>query len=215
MERVNAKPGTEAPIGASPHRIEALVDGVFAVAMTLLVLELHVPELPSTVSDHELLSALRELAPKFMGYASGFVILGTIWIGHHLQFHYIRRSSRALLWINLAFLLISSSLPFAVALLGTFGAMRVPCVLYGGISFLGMTCLLIQWTYAQRHLVADDVPVSVRRGLRNRVLMGMIGYGGGLVLGLIVPLVSLIVYVVTPLLYLLPARFDRDVHPVE
>src|SRR4051812_40441782 len=124
-----AKPGeAEARIGASPHRIEALVDGVFAVAMTILVLELHVPELGPKATDADLLSALGELAPKILSYASGFVILGTLWIGHHFQFHYIRRSSRALLWINLSFLLVSASLPFAVALLGTYGAMRVPCV---------------------------------------------------------------------------------------
>lgn len=196
-------------IGASPTRIAALVDGIFAVAMTLLVLELHVPELAK--DDGELLSALGTLAPKILSYASGFVILGTLWIGHHLQFHYIRRSSRALLWINLSFLLVIASLPFVVALVGTYGAMRVPCLLYGATACLAMTCLLIQWQYAATRLVDRDVPDSVRAGLRNRVLMGMVGYGGGALLGLAVPRASLAVFMVTPLLYLLPAKFDRDV----
>jgi uncharacterized membrane protein len=201
-------------IGLSPHRIAALADGIFAVAMTILVLELHVPELGKNASEAELVTALGALVPKILSYASGFVILGTLWIGHHYQFHYIRRSSRALLWINLSFLLVISSLPFFVALVGTYGAMRLPCVLYGSASFAAMACLLIQWRYAAgptRRLVEHDVPASVLAGLRNRVVMGMIGYGSGAVLGLFVPLASLIVYVVTPLLYLLPARFDHDV----
>lgn len=198
-------------VGSAPDRIKALADGIFAVAMTLLVLELHVPELKKRASEAELMSALAQLVPKILSYASGFVILGTLWIGHHLQFHYIRRSSRALLWINLSFLLVISSLPFFVALVGTYGYTHIACVLYGAASFLAMAILLIQWMYASRRLVDDDVPRSVRAGLRNRVVMGMIGYGGGAVIGMFVPFASLIVYVVTPLLYLLPARFDRDV----
>ncbi|HVV88413.1 MAG TPA: TMEM175 family protein [Kofleriaceae bacterium] len=209
------KPGKpEAHVGSSPHRIAALADGIFAVAMTLLVLDLHVPELGEHATEAELISALGDLVPRILGFASGFVILGTLWIGHHLQFHYIRRSSRALLWINLCFLLVISSLPFFVALVGTYGSTHIACVLYGAASFLAMTLLLVQWRYAAgptRRLVDGDVPPSVTAGLRNRVVMGMVGYGGGALLGLVVPRASLAVYVVTPLLYLLPARFDRDV----
>jgi uncharacterized membrane protein len=204
--------------GSSPDRIMALADGIFAVAMTLLVLELHVPELGKHASEAALMSALTELVPKILSYASGFIILGTLWIGHHLQFHYIRRSSRALLWINLSFLLVISSLPFFVGLVGTYSYTHIACVLYGAVSLLAMAILLIQWRYAAgptRRLVDHDVPPSVLAGLRNRVVMGMVGYGTGALLGVFVPFASLIVYVVTPLLYLLPARFDRDVHTTE
>ena len=179
--------------------------------MTLLVLELHVPELGKHASESELMSALGELVPKILSYASGFVILGTLWIGHHFQFHYIKRSNRALLWINLSFLLVISSLPFFVAPVGTYSTTHIAAVLYGTASFLAMAILLIQWRYATRHLIDADVPASVRAGLRDRVVMGMIGYGAGAVLGMFVPLASMIVYVITPLLYLLPARFDQDV----
>jgi hypothetical protein len=77
-----------------------------------------------------------------------------------------------------------------------------------------MACLLVQWTYvvsASRPLVDASVPAAVVIGLRNRVLMGMIGYGTGLVLAFISPRASMFCYVTTPLLYLLPARFDRFV----
>jgi uncharacterized membrane protein len=62
-------------VGSSPHRIVGLADGIFAVAMTLLVLELHVPELGKHASEAELMSALADLVPKILSYASGFVIL--------------------------------------------------------------------------------------------------------------------------------------------
>src|ERR1700761_3249658 len=105
VEPAKPRSDAETSIGLPPNRIEALVDGIFAVAMTLLVLELHVPELGADVSEAHMLSALVGLAPKALSFASGFVILGTLWIGHRYQFHYIRSSNRAILWINLAFLL--------------------------------------------------------------------------------------------------------------
>jgi uncharacterized membrane protein len=152
--------------------------------------------------------------PKGLSFVSGFLILGTFWIGHHFQFHYIRRINRVILWINLAFLMAISFLPFAVALVGTYGTMRVACILYGATLFFAMTCLLAQWLYAtgpSRRLVDHTLPPEVFAGLRNRVLMGMIGYGGGLLLALVSPRASLICYAATPLLYLLPSRFDRHI----
>ena len=87
------QPHHEALAGLPPNRIEALVDGIFAVAMTILVLELHVPELEHgvSVSDEVLASAIGHLLPKILCYVSGFVILGTLWVGHHYQFHFIKR----------------------------------------------------------------------------------------------------------------------------
>jgi uncharacterized membrane protein len=205
---------SETLVGLPPNRIEALADGIFAVAMTILVLELHVPELGSDVSDARLQSALESFLPKALNFASGFVILGTLWIGHRYQFHYIRCSNRAILWINLVFLLAISFLPFVVALIGTYGAKRVTCILYGATLVGAMTCLLAQWSYAagpSRRLVGHTVPPEVVAGLRNRVVMGMIGYGGGLLLAFIAPRASLTCYAATPLLYLLPAGFDRKV----
>jgi uncharacterized membrane protein len=202
-------------VGLPPSRIEALADGIFAVAMTILVLDLHVPELGPVTSDARMLAALEGLVPKALAYASGFVILGTLWIGHRYQFHYIRSSNRAILWINLVFLMSISFLPFVVALIGTYGPMRVTCILYGATLLVSLTCLLVQWLYAARgparRLVDDALRPEVFVGLRNRVLMGMVGYGGGLLLAFVAPRVSLICYAVTPLLYLLPGGFDRHV----
>ena len=214
MESRDTGSDAEVLVGLPPNRIETLVDGIFAVAMTILVLELHVPELAHEVSEAELVHALGHLAPQILSYASGFVILGTLWVGHHYQFHYIQRSNRALLWINLVFLLAIAFLPFVVALIGTYGAMRPACILYGATLMVAGTCLLAQWQYAAggaRRLVARSMSQEVFAAIRNRVAAGMIGYGVGLALAFVFPVASLFCYAAMPLLYLVPSRIDRHV----
>src|SRR5215471_1982543 len=99
------------------NRIEALTDGVFAVAMTLLVLDIRVPELHQPLATAELPLKLLSLWPKFLSYTISFVILGVYWVGHHVQLSFIRRADRPLLWINILFLLWVALVPFPIGLL--------------------------------------------------------------------------------------------------
>src|SRR5712692_6409261 len=89
----------------STNRIEAFSDGVFAVAITLLVLNLQIPQLAASVVSRELVPKLIELWPKLLIYVLSFVIVGIYWVGHHNTFHYIKRSDRTLLWLNLLLLI--------------------------------------------------------------------------------------------------------------
>jgi uncharacterized membrane protein len=199
--------------GLPPTRIESLADGIFAVAMTLLVLELHVPNLARDAANASSLgAAVFGLWPKVAAYAVGFLILGTLWIGHHYQFHYIKRTDRRLLWINLVFLLTISFLPFAVALVGSYGAFVMPVVIYGVALIIAGACLLGQWIYAtsNHRLVSKQLDASVIRALRGRVLAGIVGYGAGLGFAFIEPRISLVFYVAMPLFYVLPGRIDRQ-----
>src|SRR5260370_38420709 len=101
----------------SRNRIEALADGVFAVAMTLLVLDIKVPELQSPLATAELPLKLLALWPKFLSYLISFVILGVYWMGHNMQLSLIRQPDRPLIWINVLFLLSASLFHFSTALL--------------------------------------------------------------------------------------------------
>src|SRR5262245_12950012 len=105
--------------GLPANRIEALSDGVFAIAMTILVLEIHVPSVDQ-VPPRELVHVLWRMWPKIAGYVVTFVNIGTLWIGHHFQFHYIRRTDRTLLWLDLFYLMFVSFLPFAAGLVGSY-----------------------------------------------------------------------------------------------
>ena len=107
-----------APLALSKGRIEALSDGVFAIAMTLLVLELKIPDLPKDATQAELLSKLKELLPHFYSYAMTFVLSGVFWVFHHFTFHFIRHTTRVLLWLNVIFLMFVSLLLFSTHLMG-------------------------------------------------------------------------------------------------
>jgi len=196
--------------GLSPGRIEALCDGVFAIAMTILVLELHVPE---RLGPGGLAGELGRLLPKLASYAVSFVILGTLWVGHRYQFHFIRRSDRALLWINLGFLLFISFLPFATALVGSYPAERAAVLTYGATLMAAGLCLLAQWEYVSRRrgLLASSTDATAVRALRARVIAGTVCYAVALLTAVWSPGPALMLFAAMPLLYLVPTRIDRHV----
>jgi uncharacterized membrane protein len=200
--------------GLSVNRVEALADGIFAVAMTILVLDLHVPDLAHDAPDLLVQQQLAALLPRAVAYVSGFVVLGTMWVGHHIHMHFIRRVDRTLLWINLLFLLSVTFIPFAVAVIGAFGPRKVPCLLYGADLMIAATSLIAQWHYAaggQRRLARSDLTHAEYSALLGRVVLGLCGYGFGMALALVWPAASLVCYAAIAILYMIPGRIDRQV----
>jgi uncharacterized membrane protein len=98
-----------------PARVLALTDGVFAIVITLLVLEVHVPEL---TGGHSLNEALAELRPSLVAFVISFILAGMYWVGHRDLFALIRRTDRGLVWLNILYLLPLCLLPFGAGLLG-------------------------------------------------------------------------------------------------
>lgn len=110
-----------APAGLSKNRIEALTDGIYAVAMTLLVIDLKVPD-PHRIASHEqLLDALIDLLPKALSWIISFFVLAIFWLAHHRLFQVVRHVDNALLWRNIMQLGLVSLLPFSASLLGEYG----------------------------------------------------------------------------------------------
>src|SRR5436190_5165844 len=138
-----------APPALSKGRIEALSDGVFAIAMTLLVLELKIPDLPKDTSQTELLSQLRELGPHFYSYALTFILSGVFWVFHHFTFHFIRHTTRVLLWLNTVFLMFVSLLLFSTHLMGDLMRHSVALMFYFGNQTVLALLLKALWIYAQ------------------------------------------------------------------
>lgn len=101
----------------SLERIGALSDGLFAIAMTLIVLEIRVPELPRGSTDSQLLAALGDLGPRFVTYGLSFLTLGIFWNGQQTQLSYLDRGNRDLAWLELLFLAIIALFPFTTSLL--------------------------------------------------------------------------------------------------
>src|SRR5262245_16415143 len=133
------------PFELGKNRIEALSDGIFAIAMTLLILEFHVPDLPHNAPNVVVTPALLKLAPKFLTYVVSFISLGIFWVGHHNMYHAIRRADRVLLWFNILFFMFVSFLPFSASVLNAFPQTQVAPLFFGAnLTILGWI-LYLQW----------------------------------------------------------------------
>ena len=147
----------------SKGRMEALTDGIFAIAMTLLVLELKVPDLPRSAGTSELLHKIGEEGPAFFSFLMSFVYCGLLWILHHLAMHFIRHLQIALVWLNMLFLMSISTMPFSCGLLGHFLKNRVAQEIYFGNMFVAAVLLAVQWLLAKKkNLINDDDPIASR-----------------------------------------------------
>jgi uncharacterized membrane protein len=167
----------------SLERIGALSDGLFAVAMTLIVLEIRVPD-PGTVSTEPgLIHALGALGPRLVTYALSFLTLGIFWNGQQTQLSYVARADRHLSWIYLAFLAFIALLPFSTSLLAEFITFRVALVLYwANIAVVGVI-IYAAWLYAiHAGLLRDDVPAEVQALVKRRILVAQALYAFGALL---------------------------------
>ena len=117
-------------------RIEAFSDGVFAIVVTILVLEIHVPQVQGKDVSGALAHSLLAMAQKFLTYILSFVIVCIWWAAHHNLFHVLKRSDRGLLWLNSLFLLWLAFIPFPTALMGDFPGERIAVICYGTLNTL-------------------------------------------------------------------------------
>lgn len=162
---VNAKPRVTRE-ALSLNRVEALTDGVFAIVMTILVLELGAPILTGESVHTELTGMLLAMWPEFLSYFVTFLIIGFMWSVHYYQFSNIRRSDSGLVWLNIIFLMFMSLLPFSTSLLGQHINEQVSVFIYGGNFIACMLMRYFQWTYATKNyrLVDSDIgPVQVKQ----------------------------------------------------
>ncbi|HXC16867.1 MAG TPA: TMEM175 family protein [Holophagaceae bacterium] len=179
--------------GQSLERLSALSDGVFAVAMTLLVLDLKAPAAEAIHSEHDLGRALILLAPRLLAYLMSFMTLGIFWNGQQSQFNHLERSDRDLTWIHIGFLAAVSLVPFSTALLAELITFRLALLVYwANILLLGVV-LFASITRAQRAgLIKADVPPDLIRVQCRRILVYQLLYAFGAALCFWSPAASLI-----------------------
>jgi uncharacterized membrane protein len=208
---------SESGEGLGKQRIEGLSDGIFAFAMTLLVLDVKIPKIAGLLfPDQFLAGKLVDLWPKFLSFAMSFIILGVFWIAHHGYSHFLKRTDRYFLWISLLFLMVVVFVPFSTDLLGDYPKSSIAVMVYGcNILALGLT-LYWQWWYATKghRLVPPNLePELIRRG-KDRILAGILTNICAVLLAQVNPLLSLGLYILFPIVYLLPSRIDRHwTHP--
>ena len=199
--------------GQSIERLTALSDGLFAVAMTLLVLDLRVPvSTAGTVySDSGLWGALLRLGPSFAAYLLSFTMLGTFWLAQHTLLNILGGCDRTLTWINLGFLFVVSLLPFSAALLAHYLHLRLAVGVYWlNILLLGAG---LEWSarYGRRAFVPADAQQARSRlaTFRRRILLAQCLYGLAALLCLVNAEASVIALAVVQLYFIVSPRRDR------
>jgi uncharacterized membrane protein len=151
--------------GRDRDRIVNLSDGVFAIAITLLILDIRVPDIPENLVNSELPSELLSLWPKYLGYFLSFVGISTFWVIHHSIFRPVRAYDRTLLYLNFLFLMVVAFVPFPTSLLGEYGNHQLPVTIYAATLGTGRLLLTAIHWYSTRndHLLSEALdPATVR-----------------------------------------------------
>lgn len=131
-------------------RIETLVDGIFAIAMTLLVLNINLPQTFGPVSDPAISQYMVSLFQQLGIYAFSFILLASFWRAHHMQFFYIKRSDSFLIWLNVIWLMFVALVPFSTNFVSDFGNHILPMLFFNVNMFIIGIFFIFMWTYARR-----------------------------------------------------------------
>jgi TMEM175 potassium channel family protein len=193
-----------------PARVLAL-SGVFAIILTLLVLEIHVPDLARGQSLRE---AIAEVRPSFVAFLISFVVVAISWAGHRDLFAHIRRTDRNLVWLNVVYLLPLSLLPFGAALLSQYQQEAVALRMYGLLLLLIALTRLVVWLYAvnRPHLLHEAI--SQRTRTAGAIIAGVPAvYTVAILLAPGSPEASLAIYAGAPILYFIGLFLERSTAP--
>jgi len=158
--------------GRELDRIVNFSDAVFAIALTLLVLDIKVPEIPDDLVAEELAAQLLALWPKYFGYVLSFVVITSFWNIHHTIFSAIRGYDRGLIWLNSLFLMFVAVVPFPTALISEYGDHQLPVAIYAATLGIGRLLLTaIYWYATSGHRLVN--PKLDRRTVRFFRLRGL------------------------------------------
>jgi uncharacterized membrane protein len=187
-------------------RMEAFSDGIFAIASTLLVLDLAIPAVSSDVVDK-----LREQWPIYLAYLVSFATIGQAWLAHSVITEYLDRADSILLRLNLVLLFFVSLLPFPTHMLAEYvssdTAERIAVTVYGLnlLAISGFTSVL--WHYAvAEHLVRRDHPEADLRALTSKLDPSLVSYAVAIGIGLVLPKVAVALYLLIALFVIIPFR---------
>jgi uncharacterized membrane protein len=154
------------------ERIASFSDAVMAIAITLLAIDLKMPELPTAAAAAELPRALTAMSPHIMSFIISFVVIRIYWTSHHRYFGYIQRYDGRLITLNLMFLLFIASMPFVTSVLGQYWFLSLGVMIYAAAVAATRPAMAAVWWYATRRhrLVAADLDDGFIR-LRNRIAL--------------------------------------------
>jgi len=182
---------------ATPERLSAFSDGVFAVLITVLVLDLRPPALPT-------FNALLQLWPTWLSYAVSYLFIAIVWTNHHYLLRYASEATHRLLWFNFAHLFSMSLLPLSTAWMAVSELAPQPVAFYAATFFLvNATYICLIWELIDR-VPMDELPPKARRIMRFRSITTLFLFGVAALLALKYPLAGLGICICCLILYLKP-----------
>jgi uncharacterized membrane protein len=177
--------------GKTDHALERLVffsDAVFAIAITLLIIEIHPPHLPHHSADAAHWQALAQLIPSFVGYFVSFMVIGLFWMGHHRAFSLAAHYSPRVLWWNLMMLMVIAFMPFTTGYFSSNLNEPVPTYFYcGGMLMAALLNLKVNWTATSPPMVDETAPKDEIVLVRRRSISVLLGAATAFGLALIEP----------------------------
>lgn len=195
----------------SSSRIESLTDGIFAFAMTLLVLNLSAPIIHGAVNEHELALSLEVMSGPLFSFLLSFFLLAIAWSVHHKQFTFIVASDTGLMWINMVRLLFVIMVPFSSVLIGNYPELPISAFIFSVNIFCLCLASFIEWRYAVRHGMVKGVSDMGLRKSNIRGAVPVVVAGVASVCALVFPTFSLWLYLLIPVGFLILGRFFKKI----
>src|SRR5262249_2934306 len=185
-------------------RIEAFSDGVFAIVVTLLVLELKLPVLKDHASASELAHQLVELTPKFLSWLISFIIVCKFWLNHHHALNLAHHADYALAWLNSLFLMGQAFIPFPTAMMGEYPTNPLAVSFFGVVFAVNTLLFIALHRYIVRNLIKPELAAAQDPHAFVKSLVGPASYLVGAAAAWASVHAAFVVYLLTPLFYITP-----------
>jgi uncharacterized membrane protein len=194
-------------------RVEAFSDGVFAIVVTLLVLELKLPPLKDHASVSELAHQLVELAPKFLSWLISFIIVCKFWLNHHHVLNLASHADYGLAWLNSLFLMGQSFIPFPTAMMGEYVTNPLGVSIFGCVLAVNTLLFIALQRYVVRNLIKPQLKSAQDPRALVKALVGPASYLIGAAAAWVSVHAALVIYLLTPLFYITPPEWHGKVQP--
>ena len=194
----------------SLERLKAISDGVFAIVMTILVLELEVPK-NYDFANNGLLPFLGEIEHRVLPYMVSFTLTSVYWVLHHLMLNYTSNCNRKFIWINLLMLFLVSLAPFMTGMRAEYQGQIIVAALFGIVQVANYLVLLAIWYYGIRHLTEKSILPAIIRSMNTRIIIAIFLNIIAVFLASINERLATIIFLCTPFLFIKHETVDKQI----
>lgn len=200
------------------NRVEAFSDGVMAIILTIMMLELKLPDLNKHISTKDIWNLIIHLSPYLITYAFSFMMIAIFWTNHHHMFHLLEKTDEKLLWQNFIFLFFLSLIPFATAIIGSNPFVPVAPAIYGFVMLLTTSSFTAMRNYTiRKKLIHKDsnreLTVHIFRASlsgRKKAIAGTIVYLASMPLAYVNVWIAYVCFIIPPIIFFVPQGIDNE-----